>query len=95
MHSSVLIGSVVPRHMSASGSRGIIHIHSSVVTVARATGKISCFPPPLVCIRTVSAHADPMIAKPSSPCIRRAIGRCYAAVPISFGMPVALPSACR
>src|ERR1700704_5905756 len=73
MHSSVLIGTVVPRHMSASGSRGIIHRHSGVVTVARPTRKISCFPPPLVCIRTVSAHADPLIAEPPSRRIRRAI----------------------
>src|SRR5216684_6647119 len=59
MHSSVLTGAVsVPGHMSASGSRGIIHRQSSVVAVARATGKISCFPPPLVCIRTVSARAE-------------------------------------
>ena len=94
MHSSVLIGTVVPRHMSASGSRGIIHRHSSVVTVARPTRKISCFPPPLVCIRTVSAHADPLIAEPPSPRIRRAMSCCYAVTPMSFGMLVALRPAC-
>ena len=57
--SSVLTGAVsVPGHMSASGSRGLIHRQSSVVAVARPTDKISCFPPPLDCVRTVSAHVD-------------------------------------
>jgi hypothetical protein len=46
MHSSVLTGTVsVPGHMSASGSRGIIHIHSSVVTVARPTRNLWPAPP--------------------------------------------------
>src|SRR5215813_1813716 len=72
MHSSVLTSTVsVLGHMSASGSRGITHRHSSVVAVARSTGKISCFPPPLVCIRTVSAHADSLMIDPSWPRIRR------------------------
>src|ERR1700682_511665 len=57
--------------MSASGSRGIIHRQSSVVAVARPTGKISCFPPPLVCIRTVSACADSLTTDPSWPRIPR------------------------
>ena len=53
MQSFVLTGAVVASgHMSISGSRGIIHMHSDVIAVARATDKISCFPPPLVCIRT-------------------------------------------
>ncbi len=80
MHSSVLTGAVsLPGHMSASGSRGIIHRQSGVVAVARPTGKISCFPPPLVCIRTVSARADLVTIDPSGVCILRidplALGR--------------------
>ena len=65
MQSFVLTGAVVASgHMSISGSRGIIHMHSDVVAVARPIDKISCFPPPLVCIGTVSAHADPVTAEP-------------------------------
>ncbi|SRR6266446_676588 len=74
MHSSVLAGAVaVPGHMSASGSRGLIHRHSGVVTVARPTDKISCFPPPLAWIRTVSAHADPLAAEPPLRCMACAV----------------------
>jgi hypothetical protein len=91
MHSCVLTGAVaVPGHMSASGSRGIIHRQSSVVTVARATDKISCFPPPLVCIRTVSAHADPLTIEPPSSRLRRVDRLHHAATPMSCAAGVAV-----
>jgi hypothetical protein len=86
MHSSVLTGiALLPGHMSASGSRGIINRQSSVVAVARPTDKISCFPPPLVCIRTVSAHADSSMIDPSWPRIPRVDRSRYAAMPMSLG----------
>jgi hypothetical protein len=86
MHSSVLTGTVsVPGQMSASGSRGIIHIQSGVVAVARPTGKISCFPPPLVCIKTVPLARISFIAEPSSALSTRSGRAGQAAAEMRFG----------
>ena len=58
----------IARHMSTSGSRG-----SQVIERGRGrpTSKISCATPPLVCISTVSAHADSLTAESSWPRIQR------------------------
>ena len=95
MHSSVLTRAATALgHMSASGSRGLIHRHSRVVAVARPTDKISCFPPPLDCIRTVSAHADPLTVEPPLRCMGYASFVRYAATPMSFGAVNLVRSAC-
>lgn len=85
MHSSVLTGRAAePGHVSASGSRGIIHRQSGVVAVARPTGKLTRSAPSLVCIRTVAARANPLTASPSSHAFGASITCCYAATAISF-----------
>jgi hypothetical protein len=71
------------------GIAGQMNRRSDVVAVVSPTGMISCVPPRLVCIRTVSAQANSLSIDPAWPRIPRVDRSRYTATPMSFGEPVA------
>ena len=90
----MLTGAVaVPGHMSASGSRSSTDIRSWSRSPAPQT-RYRAFPPPLDCIRTVSAHADPLTAEAPLHCVACAVIVRHAATPISFGVAAVLLLVC-